>query len=79
VTNLRGDRRALRGIERDLAHSDPDLTTYFISFTAQTRSAKMPDTEKIRSRPLRLFGLLGRRADRHQVGEDWRARAQGES
>jgi hypothetical protein len=77
--NLRQGRRALRGIERDLAHSDPHLNFSFTSFTARTRSAKMPDTEKIRSRRLRLFGRLGRRADRHQVSEDWRSRAPGES
>jgi hypothetical protein len=76
--NLRRGRRALHGIERDLAHSDPDLTLHFVSFTARTRSAKMPDTEKIRYWWLRLFGRLGRRADRHQVSEDWRARARDE-
>jgi hypothetical protein len=77
--SLRRDRRALRGIERDLAHSDPDLTMHFVSFTARMSSAKMPDTEQVSSRRPWLFGRLGRRADRHQVSEDWRARARGES
>jgi hypothetical protein len=63
--NVRRGRRALRGIERDLAASDPDLTLHFLSFTGRTRTAKMPDTEKIRTRRLRLFGRLGRHADRH--------------
>ena len=77
--NVRWRRRPLRGIERDLAHSDPQLTRLFMSFTARTRSAKMPDTEKIRSWRLRPFGLLRRRADRHRVSQDWRTSAGGES
>jgi hypothetical protein len=77
--NSRQARRALRGIERDLAHSDPDLTLQFISFTARMRDAEMPDMEKVGSSRPRPFGLLGRRADRHQVSEDRRGRAREES
>jgi hypothetical protein len=77
--NLRRSRLALHGIERDLVHSDPRLNTLFESFTGQAGGGRMPGTEKIETRSLRLFGRLGRRADRHQLGEDWRARAPGES
>jgi len=77
--NLRRDRRVLRGIERDLAQSDPGLSTLFVSFAAMVKDAEMPGTEKIEARPLRLFELLGRCAGRHRAGEHWRARVPDES
>ena len=68
--NPRTDRRLLRRLERDLAHSDPHLKMLFASFTVQAWGAEMPGTEMIRTRPLRLFEWLGRRADRHPEGSD---------
>ena len=46
----------------------------FESFTELAKAADMPGTEKIRTKPLRLFGRLGRRADGYREGEDRRAR-----
>ena len=58
--NLRlGRGRALRGIERDLAHADPDLNVLFLSFARLTRGKKMPAAEKIRIRPLRGIRVAG--------------------
>jgi hypothetical protein len=69
--NLRRGRRALRGIERDLADSDPRLSMLFVSFAELAKGEEMPGMEKIRTRPLRLLGRL-RLADRYRSGEDWR-------
>ena len=70
----RTNQRLLRGIERDLAHSDPPLNMLFWSFTVQALGAEMPSIEMIRVRPPRLFGWLGRRADRYPEGSDGHAR-----
>ena len=43
-------RRALRGIERDLA-SDPRLNALFIALTGLGRDKEMPVTEQIRTGP----------------------------
>ena len=67
-----GQRRALRGIERDLARSDPDLTRLF-SFIGLTSTQEIPAAEKIRSRPCRLLARLGQQENRQRRGEDWRA------
>jgi hypothetical protein len=56
-----GRRRALRDIARDLADSDPRLDELFFSFTQLASGGKMPRTEKIRTRPLRLIPRMGRR------------------
>jgi hypothetical protein len=74
VTNRRRDRRALRGIEWDLAQSDPRLSMLFVSFAELAKGEEMPGTEQVRIRKFRLFGRLGRRADRYRAGEDWGAR-----
>ena len=58
-----GQRRALRGIERDLARSDPDLTRLF-SFIGLTSTQEIPAAEKIRSRPFRLLARLGQQENR---------------
>ena len=54
----RGQSQALRGIERDLADSDPRLNAYFLSFAAHAGRPLMPRVEKIRARPLRIFDHL---------------------
>jgi hypothetical protein len=66
-------RRALRGIERDLAASDPRLDELFLLFAGLARVAKIPAVEKIRTTPLRLLARLGPQADRHRPGKDGRA------
>ena len=72
----RGQSRALRGIERDLADSDPGLNASFLSFAAHPGRPLMPRVEKIRPRPLRIFTRLRRRrtlAERMRVwyAQDW--------
>jgi hypothetical protein len=66
-------RRALRGIERDLAASDPRLDELFLLFAGLARGAKILASEKIRTTPRRLLARLGPQADRHRTGEDGRA------
>ena len=74
VMNLRvGQRRALHGIERDLASSDPRLDLLFSTFTKQVNGEKMPRTEKIKSAPRRLLARSRPRSARRRAGEDWRA------
>jgi hypothetical protein len=74
VMNLRvGRRRALHGIERDLASSDPRLDVLFSSFTKQVSGEKMPRREKVKSAPLRPLARSRRRSARRRAGEDWRA------
>jgi hypothetical protein len=57
----RGQLRALRGIERDLAESDPRLNAYFLSFDAHAGRPMIPKVEKIGKGPLRIFARLRRR------------------
>jgi hypothetical protein len=68
----RGQRRALRGIERDLARSDPDLDRLFLSFAGLTSTQEIPAAEKMRSRQFRLLARPGQES-RQRGGEDWRA------
>jgi hypothetical protein len=67
----RGQRRALRGIERDLARSDPDLDRLFFSFGGLARTQEIPAAEKIRGRQFRLLARLGQE-NRQRGGADWR-------
>ena len=62
-----GQRRALRGIARDLADSDPRLDELFFSFTQLAGGGKMPRAEKIRTRPLRVITRPGRSARRQVI------------
>jgi hypothetical protein len=65
VVNLHlGRDRALRGIERDLARSDPELNSLFLPLTRLAGGEKMPGAE---TRPPRLLARLGRREDRHRA------------
>jgi hypothetical protein len=57
----RDQRRALRGIERDLARSDPDLDRLFFSFGALARTQEIPAAEKIRGRQFRCWRGWDRR------------------
>ncbi len=58
---------ALRRIERDLTDWYPCLDALFFSFTERARGARMPRTERIRAKPLRLLARLRRRPDRDQA------------
>ena len=64
-------RRALRGIERDLA-SDPRLNAFLMALNGLGRDKEMPVTEQIPAGPHWLPARLGRRT-RRRAGEDWRA------
>jgi hypothetical protein len=48
-----GSEGALRGIQRDLAHRDPDLHLFFLPFTALGRDEEMPDAEETMKCPMR--------------------------
>jgi hypothetical protein len=61
VNRRQGRQRALSGIARDLADSDPRLSELFLSFNARAGGGDMPGTEKIRTGLLGLLARLGRR------------------
>jgi hypothetical protein len=65
--------RALRGIERDLADSEPDLDALFGSFATQGGRSKAPRAEKIGARPLWIFARLRRRRPLTERMKDWSA------
>ena len=50
--------RTLRGIERDLACSDPALDAWFVSFAALLRGRDMPPAERVSQWPSRLARRL---------------------
>lgn len=56
-----GRQRALGGIARDLADTDPRLDELFLSFNERACGWKMPRSERIRARPLELIARIGRR------------------
>jgi hypothetical protein len=66
-----GRQRVLRGMERDLAKSDPRLTALFSSFTLLAQDEEMPWAEQIVAWPLRMLGRL-----RGQPPGGWRAALQ---
>lgn len=53
--------RSLRGIEHDLAVSDPDLFEFYWWFYIRTAGRKMPRAERVPAWPIRLLGWLVRR------------------
>jgi hypothetical protein len=71
VSLRRGQSRALRGIERDLAGSDPDLNAAFLSFAAHAGRPTMPRVEKVGTGPLRIFARLRRRRTLAERVKDW--------
>jgi hypothetical protein len=56
-----GRRRALHGIARDLADSDPRLDQLFFSFNQHVSGEEMPKTENVGARLRRLIPQIGRR------------------
>jgi hypothetical protein len=67
-----GRQRVLRGIERDLAESDPRLAALFSSFTLLVQGEKMPSTEIIPAEPLRALSWPAEQAVPNRAGEGWR-------
>jgi hypothetical protein len=55
---LVGRRRTLRGIERDLADSDPRLATLLADFTQLTRDEDMPAAEELKLGPISMLTRL---------------------
>lgn len=55
---LVSQRRTLRGIERDLAGSDPRLATLFSTFTLLARDEELPDAERLEAGPGRMLAWL---------------------
>lgn len=51
-------RRTLRGIERDLAGSDPRLATLFSTFTLLTRDEELPPAERLKAGHERMLAWL---------------------
>jgi hypothetical protein len=73
IVNLRRQLRTLRGIERDLAGSDPGLDAMFRSFARRTGGPGVPRVEKI---DRRRFWVLGRRRRQRSLTDrmkDWTA------
>jgi hypothetical protein len=64
--------RMLRGIERGLAGSDPQLARLFATFTRLTRGEDMPGAEKLRAGPVRLLAQLRSAAGPSRPLEHWR-------
>ena len=54
----RRELRTLRGIELDLAVSDPGLNEFFLSFTSRARGREMPRVESVPRGPFRIPGWL---------------------
>jgi hypothetical protein len=67
-----GRQRVLRGIERDLAESDPRLAALFSCFTLLVQGEKMPSAEIITAEPLRAFSWPTEQPESHRAGEGWR-------
>lgn len=60
----RPQQRTLRGIERDLADSDPGLDALFLSFARHVTRREVPQAEKISHWPLRMLARLRLRRGR---------------
>ena len=65
-----GRRRTLRGIERDLADSDPRLARLLADFTRLTRDEDMPAAEKLKLGPI---SMLRSAASPNRPPEYWRS------
>jgi len=60
VSLSRRQLRTLRGIERDLARSEPCLDAWFLSFAAGVRGSDMPQAERMPGWPSRTLGRFWR-------------------
>jgi hypothetical protein len=73
----RRQMRTLRGIEQDLACSDPRLNDFFLLFSGGFRGYDMPRVERVSRWPSRMLGRLwpGRNVAERVASwyaEDWR-------
>jgi Protein of unknown function (DUF3040) len=60
VNLRRRQQRTLRGIERDLADSDPDLDALFLAFARHVARREVPQVEKMSHWPPRILARLRR-------------------
>jgi hypothetical protein len=58
VSLRRRQQRVLRGMERDLAASEPGLHAFFLSFNSRSGGTEMPPLEHVVSWPLRTLDRL---------------------
>jgi hypothetical protein len=65
--------RTLRGIEHDLAVSDPGLNALFQSFAARAGGREMPPVEHIAPWPGRMLARLWRGRSAPERVTDWHA------
>jgi hypothetical protein len=77
VSLSRRQLRTLRGIEHDLACSDPRLTEFFLLFSGGFRGYDMPQVERVSRWPARTLARLwggGNRTERAAAwnAENWR-------
>jgi hypothetical protein len=71
VSLSRRQLRTLRAIERQLAHSEPDLEASFWSFFVQARGRGMPGVEHVASRPSRALVPRWRGRSVTERVKDW--------
>jgi hypothetical protein len=71
VSLRRGKLRALRGIDHELADSDPDLDALFQWFTSQAGRHEMPRAENVGARPRQMLARLRRRRPLAERMKDW--------
>jgi hypothetical protein len=74
VSLSRRQLRTLRGIERDLACSDPRLDELFLFFTQGFRGREMPQAERVARWPSKIMGMLWRRRHVSDRGAAWYAK-----
>lgn len=71
MTLSRHQLRTLRGIERDLACSDPHLDEFFLLFTEGFQGCEMPRVERVARWPSRMLARLWRRRRVSERTADW--------
>jgi hypothetical protein len=71
VSLRRGQLRTLRGIDHELAGSDPDLDALFLWFTSHTRQHAMPRAENVDAWPSQMLTRLRRRRTLAERVKDW--------
>jgi hypothetical protein len=64
VNLRRRQQRSLRDIERELAHSEPDLDALFLSFARHVARREVPQLEKMSHWPPRMLTRLRLRRGR---------------
>jgi hypothetical protein len=70
-TSRRGQLRALRRVEREIADSEPGLYAFFLSFNRRAAGRDMPQTETSGSGPLRRLARRRRGRTLTERMKDW--------